>query len=1300
MIAVRQSRWKLRIVGHPRVLLLLLLTLGMALLPSRAITMKCGQNKPESGALSKQVDKRAAARQAFDDAERLRLEGTTISLKSALEKYQQSRELWQQVGDQRWEATTLNNIGSVYESLGDNQQALDCFNQALSISSAMSDGTREAMILNNIAGVYKSQGEDNKALDSYNKALALVQAVPDYSLEATILSNIGILYHLKGDDQEALSSYNRGLAVERASGDRSREGQLLHNIGGIYASRGDAKTALDYYNQAITIIRVTGPRFGEAIILESIGRVYESQGEKQKALDYFIKALPIERAESELSLEAGTLSNTASVYDSLGEKQKALDYYNQALPLQRAVGDRSGEAETLYHIGSVYNVLGETQQAQDYLNKALTIAREVGARSAEAATLTGIGDVYSSLGEKQKALDYYNQALPIRRAVGDQAGEATALNRLGQLYLSLGQPQEALDHFQQALAIRRAVVDPLGESSTLSNIGTVYSSTGENQKALDYYNQSLRISRVIDNRRSEAATWNNIGATYTVLGEIQKALYCYKHALLLARAVKDRSGEAATLDNIGQVYISLGQDQNALDVFKQALSIRREVRDRSGEATTLNSIGVVYNRPGERQKSLYYYDQALQIERAVGDHPGEASTLNNIGCVYLSLGAKQDALDFFNQSLPILRAVGNRSGEATTLSNIGYVYDSLGKHEIALHFYSQALSLDREVGDRSSEAATLYGIAGVDLAAGRTLEARRNAEEASAMIESLQAEVVSPGLRLSFLSARSGYSDLYVEVLMQLHRQEPGGGYDRLAFEASEKARARSLLDLLNEAKAHVYRRADPELLEREASIRQQLDAQSQLRTKVLNGPHIPKQLSELELRVRALTTQYQEVEVELRQNSPQYASLTQPHIASVRDVQQQLLDSDTILLEYKLGKERSYLWLLTSTTLTSYELPKRQEIEQISRQVYALLKAPGDRRVQAEKEYESTAAALSNLVLGKVASQLGNRRLLIVADGALNYIPFGALPAPTASATAGGTESSFAPLLVDHEVVQLPSASVLSLLRQETVSRQIPPKDVFVLADPVFSAEDPRVKHRVRLPASSAVAQIRSHSMPGVGGNGEASEIEASQLARSAGDVGVSQGGVLPRLVGTRREARSIVALAPNQSKLVLDFDANRVTATSAELAQYRYVHFATHGFVDAEHPELSGLVLSTVNESGDAISGFLRLQDIFNLDLPVELVVLSGCETGIGKEVRGEGLLGLTRGFMYAGAPRVVVSLWKVDDLATAKLMTRFYGGMLQQKRRPAAALRAAQLAMWQDKEWRQPYYWAAFVLQGEWN
>jgi CHAT domain-containing protein len=329
-------------------------------------------------------------------------------------------------------------------------------------------------------------------------------------------------------------------------------------------------------------------------------------------------------------------------------------------------------------------------------------------------------------------------------------------------------------------------------------------------------------------------------------------------------------------------------------------------------------------------------------------------------------------------------------------------------------------------------------------------------------------------------------------------------------------------------------------------------------------------------------------------------------------------------------------------------------------------------------------------MLLSPAAALLGAKRLLVVADGALQYVPFAALPIPKWPAGRNPNAiADYRPLIADHEIVSLPSASTLAVLRGETGARKPAPKTVAVLADPVFNSDDVRVKRRMKPRNDTDVTSVLSP--------------QRRDLERSAMESGVSDTGLrLARLIGSRREAAAIRALVPEgQRKQALDFEANRTTVTGGELGNYRIVHFATHGLVNNVHPELSGLVLSLVNERGEPQDGFLRLNEIYNLKLPADTVVLSACQTGLGKEIKGEGLVGLTRGFMYAGAARVVTSLWKVDDQATSELMKYFYQGMLgPQKLSPAAALRAAQVAMWKQKGWESPYYWAAFVLQGEWK
>jgi len=326
------------------------------------------------------------------------------------------------------------------------------------------------------------------------------------------------------------------------------------------------------------------------------------------------------------------------------------------------------------------------------------------------------------------------------------------------------------------------------------------------------------------------------------------------------------------------------------------------------------------------------------------------------------------------------------------------------------------------------------------------------------------------------------------------------------------------------------------------------------------------------------------------------------------------------------------------------------------------------------------------------VAAELGSKRLVIVGDGALQYLPFGALPDPDARGTAV-PDASRAPLIAAHEIVSLPSASVLAILRRELAGRQPAAKSVAVLADPVFTRDDARVT----LSLTSADPSGALNPAATVSASAAMSPLRLA----IRGSTRDGDRTALRRLLFTRDEAEAILAMTPRGSGLrAFDFQATRRLATSAELGQYRMIHFSTHGLLDGKQPELSGLVFSLFDERGQPQDGFLRLHEIYNLKLNADLVVLSGCETALGENVRGEGLVGLTRGFMYAGAPRVVASLWQVDDAASAQLMKSFYRGMLQEHLTPAAALRRAQIEMMKKKPWQAPYYWAAFVLQGEWS
>ena len=790
--------------------------------------------------------------------------------------------------------------------------------------------------------------------------------------------------------------------------------------------------------------------------------------------------------------------------------------------------------------------------------------------------------------------------------------------------------------------------------------------TAEAQRAaLAKYREALPVWRSLEDRRMEAFALHDLGMLHGDLGEYQQALEAYAQARALYQRLDNWRGQTAVLNNIGWIYAALGEHQQAIAFYEEVLQTTRAAAsadERRENPRTLSNLGAEYAALGNYQKALALHQQVLALRRAGNDRRGLAITLNNIASCYQHLGEKQQALDYYNQALAFMPDVGEVFYTATTLTNIGGLYADLGEPHKARDHFNQALALRRAIGDRSGEAGTLHQSARLERARGNLVEARALIEAALAAVESLRANVASQQLRASFFASVRQYHEFYLDLLMSLHRQRPADGLDALALGASEKSRARSLLELLKEARAEIQQGVDPALLERERSLQQLISEKAERQRNLLSGKHTAEQAAAAEKEINSLTTEFEQVQAQIRHTSPRYAALTQPVPLSLKEIQSEVLDENTLLLEYALGEEKSYLWAVTPTALHSFELLKRAEIEAAARRVYESLTARNQaplnetpehrrRRVdQADAQYPKAAAVLSQILLSPVASELGNKRLLIVSDGVLQYIPFAALP------------ESKTPLIVNHEVISLPSASVLSVLRQEAASRTPAAKILAVLADPVFQRNDARVR-----PANAT----------------RAGETEFVRLRFS------------------RAEADEIASLSPPAQTLkALDFAANRETATGAALGDYRIVHFATHAVINHQHPELSGIVLSQVDERGAPRNGFLRLHEIYNLRLAAELVVLSACETALGKEVKGEGLIGLTRGFMYAGAPRVAASLWRTDDRAAAELMKRFYQRMLGEKLSPAAALRAAQVSLLREPRWQTPYFWAAFTLQGEWK
>ncbi len=1056
----------------------------------------------------------------------------------------------------------------------------------------------------------------------------------------------------------------------------------LYQGGAEQARAGNLTQAVERWQAAAGQVDRSAPSW---LRLWLLARAAEALAEARqwKEADAAYEEAIAQSTEAGPPIKSQLLRTWAATFRQRADLANAEKHYQEAAKeIEKSGSESLLFADTLDQIA--YPVLrrGDFAQAENYYSQALGIQQKLAPGSLSVAkSLNGLSILARSRGDLVKAEEYSRHTLDIREKLAPGSPEvATSLFNLGAVAQDRNELAEAEDYFRQALAIREKLAPgSLEVAGSLNSLGVVAWDRGDLAKAENYYQQALAIKeKLAPGSLDVAAILDNLSTVAWYRGDLTKAEEYSRQALAIKEKLAPGSLDAAiSLNTLGAENWKRGDLAKAEEYYAKALVIREKLApDSIDTATSLNNLGDLASKRGDLDKAEQYYHQALVIKEKIPGSLTVASSLNNLGAVAHNRGDMAKAEDYYHQALEIRQKLAPGSLDvAESLAELGDVARDRGDFVKAEDYYRQARVIDETLAPASKEyAEVLADLAGIRLRKGELDLAAPLFEQALNALESQTAHLGgSEDVRSNFRAKYLTYYQDYIDLLIRQKQPEH-------AFQVLERSRARSLLEMLAESHIDVRKGVDAALLERERSLQADISAKYNRRIQLLGDKHTDEQIAAINQEIEKLLAEQKDLEEGIRANSPGYAALTQPQPLSAQQAQQ-LLDEDTLLLAYSLGQERSYLFALTRDSLAAYPLPQRSEIEAAARLAYEELSVNNPAATHQSTE------ALSRTLLGAVAGRLGRKRLVIVADGALQYVPFGALRTPQGL-----------PLIAEHEIVNLPSASTLAVLRKETAARKPAPMQVAVLADPVFDSSDERLK-----PAAVNDSQKKDPPQNENTSAAAADDSATDLLTRSATDMGMTAKGViyLPRLLSTRQEAKSILAAAAaGQGLEALDFDASRATATSPVLAQYRIVHFATHGLLNSTHPELSGLVLSLVDQNGKPQNGFLGLQDIYNLNLPAELVVLSACETGLGQEIQGEGLVGLTRAFMYSGAPRVVASLWRVPDRATAELMKQFYAGMLGEGLRPAAALRQAQLTLSKEKRWSAPYYWAGFTLQGEWK
>lgn len=785
--------------------------------------------------------------------------------------------------------------------------------------------------------------------------------------------------------------------------------------------------------------------------------------------------------------------------------------------------------------------------------------------------------------------------------------------------------RRAEDEFRKAARLWEKVGYRKGEADALYKLAQSQENSFAWAASRDTYLQAVPLYRSLGDRGQEAVVLNGAAVACENLTEEEDcARSFYGEAIAAARMSGDRDLVGKILRNFAVLESRRGEMERALKLLKQALDVTP--KGQITRLSILNAIGGVYLRDGKVEKALRLHHRVLQQLEANPDGEALGATMTHLGDAYREKKDFKQAERFYLCSLKLSREAGDVRNIAVTFNNLGLIYSRSGRLREASHAYLNAKRSFEEQRDQSSAAVALINLAWIQTARGQYDEALRIYQSGRGPIEASRQLPAQAAVYFGMAWAeyrlgnlRQARADVKEAIVIVESIRSKA---DRDVLRASYLAGRQNFYELLVEILMELDRLQPAEDFEVEAFL-----ASDRARSRAL---------------------------LDALEGQPVLPSLT------LGELQRELLDEDTILLEYYLGERRSYLWVVTPDNIASYLLESKEKIEHLASQFYDAVSSGGTgTRRQAIRKGDALARAL----LGQVASRLGRKRLLIVVPPGLQKVPFNALPDPSAPPARSLTEWP-EPLVVDHEIVLLPSVSVLASLRRSRSKQKVSGGCVAVMGDPVYSLDDPRLE-------------------------GLALELDQEALEEDS----------FERLQHSGPEADAIEKAAGlGKVRKILGLEATRDFVQRGELSGYDIIHFSTHGSLNEETPALSALELSVYNEDGHRVEGSLQAGDIAELDFPAGLVVLSACSTGLGKEVPGEGLVGLTQAFFAAGASRVIVSLWKIDDQATAKLMERFYSNLLDKGLSPSAALQEAQVWAWKAGKDESPFNWAGFVLLGE--
>ncbi len=943
---------------------------------------------------------------------------------------------------------------------------------------------------------------------------------------------------------------------------------------------------------------------------------------------------------------------------------EAIKTYEQALQIYRELKDRNAESVILNNIGLTYFRQQQYQKALGIHQQSLAIKKQLGDRKGEATSLSNIGAVYNSLKQYDQAINFFQQALTIRQQIGDRKGEATSLSNLGNGYLSLKQHQQAADFFQKAVAVYQQIGDRNSEGLNLGNLGTAYQRLGQYQNAATAYQQALASFKQLGNLENQGYSLADLGDVYRKLGQYSQSVNSYTEALAIAKQTQDLEFQKNLLNDLGTAQMIVGDYKKAINAYQGSLALAKKLGDSNGLGNALIGIGNGYNSLAQYQKAIDLYQQALALKKQSGDIQSEAKLLGNLANTYKNLGNLNKTIELNLQSIDLFKKIGDREGWGKSLNNLGIAYSDLGDYPKAIETHQQSLAISKQLGYLGGEAKSLNNLGSIYGDLGQQQKAIESYQQALA-INRTTGDRNGEGLVLGNLGNAyirlKQYDQAYNFFQQTLSIFKQNGDRDKESLSFSNLGLTLTRLD-------------QPELAI--LFYKQAINLRESIR-KDIRGLSKEDQTTYLE----SIASSYKKLANLLLKQGRIMEALQVLDLLKVQELEDYLKNikgSDRTAQGIRvLAAEKA---LIPQLSKISFENSKTLN-SQLATQIQQLPKSELNQVPDYLRQIPQGAVLLYPLILGD--------RLEIILFSP-NALPI-SRSVNISQAKLESLVKNFKAELIDagSEDYQENAIALYNLLIKPIESELAQTKATTILYAPdnilryvplaaLYDGKQWLIeKYRI----SNLIAYSLSDFSP-------KPKIQPSILAGAFGGKAGEKKFGQQSLPATIKEVQAIANAFQNSTTL-LESDFSRQT-TESKFKNYNILHFATHAEFNVGAPDNSFIIFG----NGDKI----RLNEINDWQIPnIELIVLSACQTGVGKLGSGVEILGFGYQVQKAGAKSAIASLWSVDDQGTQALMATFYRELKNGDVTPIEALHRAQVAMIKSSEFKHPSYWSAFFVIG---